>query len=439
MSFFLYLAQVALYAAIMWAMYCAVWRNKPLHRGSRIYLLCSLLLPLLLPLIRLPVADNSVVAAYQITLPEIVVGSADAFTSSKAFSWIIAGLCVYASVAAALLLWYLRNYIILFRKLARGKVAQHDNYTITTGVGIGPGTIGKRIFFPADDIHTAILRHELEHIRAGHRYDIALMQLLHVVLWVSPAHWLIRRELKLVHEYEADKAVVAFTSETIAYSELLLSQSFGIQNTSIAHSFFHNPLKLRIDMLQAQQNPARRLRIYAIAALLLVIFSGAVVLAQTKKKKTVKTVSDYGFKDAPVVKDAGNDTVVVEDPVTGKQTTYVAVKDAGTSVLSDGRIVYKMAEQMPHFKGDLGVWLAGHLHYPDSARAHGQQGRSAVQFVVDEAGLPSSPSIIRSSGYPLLDAEALRVVGEMPPWAAGTIKGQKVPVLFTLPVTFKLD
>lgn len=41
-AFFIYLAQVSIYAAVLWGIYCAVWRGKPLLRGSRIYLLAAL-------------------------------------------------------------------------------------------------------------------------------------------------------------------------------------------------------------------------------------------------------------------------------------------------------------------------------------------------------------------------------------------------------------
>ena len=66
------------------------------------------------------------------------------------------------------------------------------------------------------------------------------------------------------------------------------------------------------------------------------------------------------------------------------------------------------------------------------------QGRVIVQFVVMKDGSIANARVIRSVD-PLLDAEALRVIGLMPKWKPGTQRGQAVNVKFTMPITFRLD
>jgi protein TonB len=99
-------------------------------------------------------------------------------------------------------------------------------------------------------------------------------------------------------------------------------------------------------------------------------------------------------------------------------------------------------EHMPEFNGDLVAFLSENLHYPDSARARSQQGRAVVEFIVSEAGLTRDIHVKQSSGFDLLDEEAMRLLRLMqftPYWKPGTQKGVPVPVIFTLPITFKLD
>lgn len=371
------------------------------------------MLPLVLPLIRLPLAEHSAVAAYRIDLPEVVIGRVD--KGDEGFSWAAIALWPYSAVTAALLLLYGRSYILLFRKLLRGKREKRDGYTLITSAGIGPGTIGKRIFFPGSEVNAAILRHELGHIRAGHRYDAALLQVMHVALWASPAHWLMRRELKLVHEYEADRAAVSSASEQAAYGELMLSQSLGITDTTIAHLFFHHPLKLRIMMLQ-KTNIRRKNSLVIAACMLTSIFITSALFAQTKRPKSVNR--------APARHSASN---------------AAKAKAGDFKTTSDGRVVYKLVEQMPAFNGNLSEWLASNLVYPDAARKANHQGKSVVQFIVNNDGRVSDAMIVRSSGHPLLDNEALRAVNAMPSWNAGMHDGEAVPVYFTLPIGFKLD
>ncbi|MEO6832455.1 MAG: energy transducer TonB [Chitinophagaceae bacterium] len=99
---------------------------------------------------------------------------------------------------------------------------------------------------------------------------------------------------------------------------------------------------------------------------------------------------------------------------------------------------HKFVEIMPKFNGDFSSFLNGKFHYPDSAKVHNEEGRSVVQFVVDETGEIQNVEVVKSSDYALLDEEAMRIVKSMPKWTPGTQDGKKVKVYYTLPITFKL-
>jgi len=101
--------------------------------------------------------------------------------------------------------------------------------------------------------------------------------------------------------------------------------------------------------------------------------------------------------------------------------------------------IFKFVEQMPAFDGDLQGYLVSHLRYPDDARESGTEGRSVIQFVVNEDGSISGVEVVRTAGSSSLDAEAKRVVSGMPKWKPGKQQGKPVKVYFTLPITFKLD
>ena len=103
--------------------------------------------------------------------------------------------------------------------------------------------------------------------------------------------------------------------------------------------------------------------------------------------------------------------------------------------------VFMVVEQMPEFPGgiqELMSFLRKNTKYPTIAQENGIQGRVIVQFVVEKDGTPTEFKVIRSVD-PDLDAEALRVMKEMPKWKPGMQKGQVVRVKYTLPVTFRLQ
>lgn len=107
----------------------------------------------------------------------------------------------------------------------------------------------------------------------------------------------------------------------------------------------------------------------------------------------------------------------------------------------DDDLVFMVVEEMPEFPGGTGEmmkFLARNIKYPAKAQEAKIQGRVIVQFVVKSDGSTSDFEVKRSVS-PSLDAEAIRVLSEMPKWKPGKQRGRAVNVKFTLPVTFRLD
>ena len=118
-----------------------------------------------------------------------------------------------------------------------------------------------------------------------------------------------------------------------------------------------------------------------------------------------------------------------------KQATEVKQPEA-----TDDKI-FQVVEDQPEFPGGMeGLMkhLSKEIKYPKEAQEKGTQGRVIVQFVVRKDGSITDAKIMKPVD-PLLDAEALRVVSEMPNWIPGKQRGEAVNVRFTLPVTFRLS
>lgn len=103
--------------------------------------------------------------------------------------------------------------------------------------------------------------------------------------------------------------------------------------------------------------------------------------------------------------------------------------------------VFMVVEKMPEFPGgpaEMMKYLQQNISYPKEAHSCGISGRVIVQFIVDKSGELRDFEIKRSIS-PELDAEALRVVRQMPKWTPGTQRGKAVNVRYTLPVSFMLQ
>jgi protein TonB len=86
--------------------------------------------------------------------------------------------------------------------------------------------------------------------------------------------------------------------------------------------------------------------------------------------------------------------------------------------------------------------LVSHLNrfkrYPDAARARGSQGSVLVEFTIDRSGKVVASRVLRHSGWPLLDEEAIAVLQRASPLPGppAEMTGELFPL--TLPIQFRI-
>ncbi|MDX9883907.1 MAG: energy transducer TonB [Prolixibacteraceae bacterium] len=98
------------------------------------------------------------------------------------------------------------------------------------------------------------------------------------------------------------------------------------------------------------------------------------------------------------------------------------------------------ADEMPEFPGgmpSLLKFIASSLRYPVVAQENGIQGKVFVTFVINKTGEVTGVRILRGID-PALDAEALRVVKNLPRWKPGRQSGKPVSVNYNVPIHFIL-
>lgn len=121
---------------------------------------------------------------------------------------------------------------------------------------------------------------------------------------------------------------------------------------------------------------------------------------------------------------------------TTEETSTVEVTTSNTEE------VFMEVEEMPEFPGGMGelmTYLGSNIQYPSKAKENHWEGRAVCQFIIEKDGSISNAEIIRSSGFQLLDIEAMRAILNMPNWTSGKQNGDSVRVKFALPITFKLQ
>ena len=99
-----------------------------------------------------------------------------------------------------------------------------------------------------------IIAHEYAHIMHKHFRDLLLAEICLLFQWFNPAMWLFRKELKTVHEFEADESVLKAGIDAKKYQLLLIQKTVGTRLYSMVNSFDHSSLNKRITMIMKKHS-----------------------------------------------------------------------------------------------------------------------------------------------------------------------------------------
>lgn len=145
-----------------------------------------------------------------------------------------------------------------------------------------------------------IIEHELAHIEHGHYVDKMIVELLIVLSWFNPALWLIRKQLCLIHEFEADSSVLCVFPDHKKYKQFLFDQIRG-HSPQVANGFNNSLIKQRFLEMEKSYQGKSLLRKTLTALVVLVVISAS-SLTQVVGKTTAKAVESSSSSEIPSLK-----------------------------------------------------------------------------------------------------------------------------------------
>lgn len=269
---YLLLANISL--AAFFALYYLMLRRETFFQVNRAYLLGTMLLSFAIPFFPLDWMDDhysqTFIADARFTLDEVLIGTTphaapvpdDLWNRLTTWEYVyFIGLMIHI-----LLLCY--KFFRLKTDLKR-PIQPGQAFSFFKQIRVDEHQQGK----------AHITAHENIHANQYHSLDILVMECFHVISWFNPLFYLLKREVKLNHEYIADAAVCNDHKQKVHYAELLLHQAFmGTNNNLINHFKQKNLMKSRIKMLFQQRSARPSAFKYALVlplALCLLLFTAA--------------------------------------------------------------------------------------------------------------------------------------------------------------------
>lgn len=261
----LYVIKAAITLALLYSCFFLFLSKETFHRFNRCMLVGIMLVSLVMPMFHFttehPTTLNEEVYQMQNyiqhdTAPIIVTAQ-----QPRGITWIQALTWIYMAGVVLMLILTLVQATSLIRFMSSGvrHTDTQGNTVILHNNDVPPFSIFRYIVMSVKDYESSrqyILTHEQEHIRLGHTYDLLLLQGMKTLMWFNPFIWFLSRDLKAVHEYEADQAVINQGIDAKSYQQLLVMKVVGNRLQPFTNNLNHGSLKKRIVMMY--QKPSNR-------------------------------------------------------------------------------------------------------------------------------------------------------------------------------------
>ncbi len=414
LPYFWYILKVIICSGILFGYYWLFLRNKIFHQYNRFYLLVTVMLSLLLPLVKIDFwqqdyPQSQVIKALQ------VVSAGDEYVNNVIIkapetNWGLQQVypIFYWVISIIIFFIMLRTLFLIRTLLKKYPVQLIDKVSfVNTNDSNTPFSFLKYIFWNSSiDMGTTtgsrIFKHEVVHIREKHTHDKLLINTILIFFWCNPFFWLYRKELNMIHEFIADKKAVE-DSDTAAFAAMILQAAYPKHRFQLTNQFFYSPIKRRLLMLTKNKNP----KVSYIARVMVLPLAILVFAAFTFKAKkntalyhgekiTVVIDAGHGGKDAG----AGSMDGILEKDLTlaiAKKIKELNSNDAIEIVLSrDGDMIMSAQQRVDFAKSkDADLFISFHMDNGPKESANTKTGMSVI--VARDEYSNSSESIILAS------------------------------------------
>ena len=313
----LYILKSTICLILFYLGFKALLSNDTFFRFNRWVLLVGIATCMLLPAIKIQTSEPLLIQQPIIHLEKMIAGEETVVTylsdnnpevdmipvvtPAKMIDWgqIIA--LLYWAGFIFCLMTTLLSFRKMFVLIRSGRKLQQGRYTlILVPSCVSPFSWGRYIILSEEDYEKhpdEILTHEMMHLKSHHSIDLLFVECILWLHWFNPAIWLLKRELKDIHEYQADKGVLTQGVDATKYQLLLVKKAVGSSLYTLANSFNHSKIKKRITMmLKGKSNNWARLK------LLLLVPVGLIVLnafARPEVNRQLETLVQSKDKETP--------------------------------------------------------------------------------------------------------------------------------------------
>jgi len=301
--FLIYQLKVAVIAAVLYLIYRLTLSKQTFHGFNRAMLLLIVALAFILPVCQVGSISlvDDVRNAFHITEDVTLTSEAQTemnptpdVTEPASFSIVKLVSIILFAVWCIGFIWVsydkIRSLIAVRKVIKSGRYAdRQDECDVIENDAISqPMNWMGYIMMPQEWLkkeNAAVWEHEMSHAHKGHSLDLLIMDMMQLFQWFNPVMFLIQKELEMIHEYQADRAVLESGADARQYKLMLVQAVAESRGYAMTSWLRQTNLKKRIDMMQRKEsNRWNRLRALFIPlfAMMFAVLNTAMSIAQDK-------------------------------------------------------------------------------------------------------------------------------------------------------------
>lgn len=255
--------------ALLYFFYYLFLEKQKMHHFNRFFLLSILVLSIVIPIFSLNF-ERPIISPLNV-LDEVS-------NSFKILDYIFIILPIYLIITSILLVRFIRNLIFINNKIKQNiNVINKDETLVLLKERVLPHTFFNFIFLNKEDYETKSIKdelftHESTHVKQKHTIDILIIELFQIIFWFNPILVLLKKSIRLNHEFLADETVINIHQNTSQYQHILLGIANWNNVNGLTSNLNYSLTKRRFKMMVKKSSHfSKRLAKFSVLPLLIIL------------------------------------------------------------------------------------------------------------------------------------------------------------------------
>ena len=319
----MYAVETIICSALFYALYRLLLEGRVAHSVARAYLVLSVLLSAVIPMLELPILPPEEIvqiAATPIGFTEVATESAESGAIEHIFDWYFALQVVYIAVVLLFIIRFGVSAAKIYKLRRQSKLSCYRRVDVAESANIAePFSFIRTIFVQRGERREQVLLHEYSHISHNHTFERLFFEFSRCVMWFNPFVHLIGNSASQVHEWQADSDVISAGFDINEYRQIIFHQLFGY-SPDITCGLNKSLTKKRFIMMTTfKRGKFPLLRICAVIPIVVAMIFAFGAVAAKAEQNTVEPIANQTPKTIVEIRNGGEEILLNEKTATIEQ------------------------------------------------------------------------------------------------------------------------